>query len=85
MFYLGKLTGISGFVESSISPATSVDNKLWSWSYCIGLIIAGIIASFIDRERLGITDHVGYNVAVGALFVGFGTRMGCGCTSGMYH
>ena len=78
----GKLTGISGFVENSISPAVKFDEKLWSWSYLIGLMLAGTIASLVDRERLGIVSEVRYSTLVGALFVGFGTRMGCGCTSG---
>ena len=78
----GKLTGISGFVENSISPLVPLDDKLWAWSYMLGLIIAGLLASFVDKSRLGVTAHVGYNVIVGGFIVGFGTRMGCGCTSG---
>lgn len=78
----GKLTGISGFVENSISPAVKYDDKLWAWSYVIGLILAGFVASFVDKDRLGIVTEVRYSTLLGALFVGFGTRMGCGCTSG---
>mmetsp|Transcript_25365 Transcript_25365/g.42480 ORF Transcript_25365/g.42480 Transcript_25365/m.42480 type:complete len:150 (+) Transcript_25365:72-521(+) len=84
-FYLlfsGKLTGISGLVENSISPSNSLDDKLSSWAYLSGLIIAGGIASFVDRDRLGIVSVVGYDVLVAGLLVGFGTRMGCGCTTG---
>ena len=34
----GKLTGISGFVENTISPAMRLDDKLWSISYVMGLV-----------------------------------------------
>jgi uncharacterized protein len=78
----GKLTGISGFVENSISPALRADDKLWSWSYLCGLICSGIAVAAVDRHRLGISDEVDFSVVVGAILVGFGTRAGCGCTSG---
>lgn len=82
MINSGKLTGISGFVENSISPAVKFDDKLWAWSYVFGLMLAGFVTSFVDKDRLGIVTEVRYSTLVGALFVGFGTRMGCGCTSG---
>jgi uncharacterized protein len=78
----GKLTGISGIVENSISPGVKLDDKLWAWSYVLGLVLAGLAAGAVDRDRLGIAAEVRVSVLVGALFVGFGTRMGCGCTSG---
>ena len=78
----GKLTGISGFVENTITPKTSLDKKLWVWSYIIGLMLAGFATSYVDKDRLGITSEVRVSTIVGGLFVGLGTRMGCGCTSG---
>jgi uncharacterized membrane protein YedE/YeeE len=78
----GKLTGVSGFVENSISPAVKFDDKLWAWAYMLGLVLAGIAAAAVDKDRMGVQPEVRWNVLVGAFFVGIGTRMGCGCTSG---
>ena len=78
----GKLTGISGFVENTLSPRSSFDTKLWSSMYLIGLMVAGFCVQLVDRDRMGITSEVRFSTIIGALFVGFGTRMGCGCTSG---
>jgi uncharacterized membrane protein YedE/YeeE len=78
----GKLSGISGFVENTLSPAVPLDDKLWAIAYLVGLILAGITASAVDRPRLGVTTEVRWSLLLGALLVGFGARMGCGCTSG---
>lgn len=78
----GKLTGLSGFVETAITPRSKIDEKIWVWSYIIGMMLAGLGASYIDRDRLGITAEVRYSTLLAGLLVGFGTRMGCGCTSG---
>jgi uncharacterized membrane protein YedE/YeeE len=81
----GRLTGISGFVENSISPAVKLDDKLWALSYLLGLILAGMAAvgSGSDGEdRMGVVSEVRWSTLVGAVLVGLGTRMGCGCTSG---
>ena len=76
----GKVAGVSGIFASALDPrAPDRSPGLW---FLGGLILAGAAARFVGPSAL--PDAVpGLAVAVAAgLLVGFGTRLGSGCTSG---
>ncbi len=79
----GKIPGISGIVARIIRP--SPGDVSWRITFLIGLIAgAGLTALLkIGWQGYAVPDGRGLAVfAVAGLLVGFGTRMGGGCTSG---
>ncbi len=55
-----------------------------SWAYLAGLSVAGAIASLVPGSPYieSVDDIETMRVVVAGVLVGFGTRMGNGCTSG---
>ena len=77
----GKVPGISGIFGRLFAPATR--DKLWRVVFLVGLI-AGATWSFTLWESAALFRSMrplGV-MAVAGLLVGFGTRLGKGCTSG---
>jgi uncharacterized membrane protein YedE/YeeE len=78
---LGRITGISGIYSSLFS--LKFDN-FWKYSFLLGLLVGGIILhqlypnELFDHQIPGSTSKV----IIAGLLVGFGTRLGNGCTSG---
>ena len=81
LLFNGKITGISGIVGGIVSPAQS--DTLWRAVFIAGLITGGLLLGFVSPEvfEIGIVRSWGALVLAG-LLVGFGTRLGSGCTSG---
>lgn len=77
----GKIPGISGVFGRLLLPATA--DKTWRVVFLIGLI-AGAALSFSlwDSAALFRPTRPLAVMAVAGLLVGFGTRVGGGCTSG---
>lgn len=80
----GKIPGISGIVAKIIRP--KVGDVNWRVIFIIGMILgAGVTFYFSPRFADAFELPGGRNViaiAIAGLLVGFGTRMGGGCTSG---
>ncbi len=78
---LGRVAGISGIYSSILS----LDREnLWKYSFILGLIIGGFFLYQFFPEKLfdyQITGSTSRVITAG-LLVGFGTRLGNGCTSG---
>jgi len=83
----GKVTGISGIVHSLVTPRSHSMWTSWRTSYTLGLLAAGLvlaapaISSRLDAFGTPTTVSPAALI-VGGLLVGFGTRLGAGCTSG---
>ena len=77
----GKIPGISGVFGRLLVPATP--DKAWRVVFLIGLI-GGAALSFAlwDSAALFRPMRPLWVMAVAGLLVGFGTRLGGGCTSG---
>ena len=78
----GRIAGISGVLAGAMGQAPAGDRQ-WRWFFLAGLVIGGLLYLAFNDFQWGIaaaTPH--WSVLVGAMLVGFGTRMGNGCTSG---
>ncbi|MDI7775248.1 YeeE/YedE family protein [Asticcacaulis sp. EMRT-3] len=73
----GRIAGISGIFGNAVLHKP----QAWRWLFVGGLIVAGLMA-----RLFGIAPHTlgsgPFILAVSGLLVGFGTRLGNGCTSG---
>lgn len=77
----GRIAGISGIVGQLISNPTG--DAGWRIAFIVGLILAGPALMLITGSvpQAQVTDAWWLLIPAG-LLVGFGTRMGSGCTSG---
>ncbi|MEF9956457.1 MAG: YeeE/YedE thiosulfate transporter family protein [Acinetobacter sp.] len=79
LFVHGRIAGISGLVGQFLSPKT-VWNTPAFWLIA-GLIVVPFIYGWILQPKIEIQASPLMMVIAG-LLVGFGTRLGSGCTSG---
>ncbi len=80
MLSAGRLAGVSGILGGLL---TAGSDRGWRLAFIAGLITAALIGPMLGTSgpaRLSSSNLVLY--AVAGLLVGFGTRMGNGCTSG---
>ena len=81
MLLTGKIAGISGIFAGLLNVRS--DDRAWRMAFIAGLILVPVIAGSIGygmtQPRLPASWAV---IAVAGLLVGFGTRLGGGCTSG---
>ena len=77
----GRIAGISGVVSGAVFAETG--DKLWRFMFMLGLIAAPAIWMLAvgSVPPFEITKNWPLIIA-GGLLVGFGTRLGSGCTSG---
>src|ERR671911_1444506 len=77
----GRIAGISGIVGGLVNPKAG--DTLWRAAFVAGLIL-GALAYVLVKGGPTPVDVLASPPAilVGGLLVGFGTRMGSGCTSG---
>lgn len=81
MLFLGRVTGISGMIGNVLTNKPSV--SAWRISFLGGFIVAGLFFLNFYPQALPKTLPVPtYLLIIAGLLVGFGTRMGNGCTSG---
>jgi len=81
LFCNGKLVGISGILGSSLTKPTK--SFTWKYSFILGLILGGIILQNLSPKLFNFQINFNHWEAITAgLLVGFGTRLGSGCTSG---
>lgn len=81
LLFNGRIAGISGIVDGVVHPSRG--DVGWRAAFVVGLIAAGLALPLLWPAAL--PDELPRSVvimAVAGLVVGFGTRMGSGCTSG---
>ena len=77
----GRLSGISGIVGGLLAPK-SLDVG-WRVAFVAGLMVGALAYVLATGSALAVTMQASLPVLVVAgLMVGFGTRLGSGCTSG---
>ena len=76
----GRLAGISGILGGLLSPKST--DRGWRAAFVVGLLL-GVCVYVLATGDLSVTVEASLPVLVVAgLLVGFGTRLGSGCTSG---
>jgi hypothetical protein len=77
----GKIAGISGILGGMLGSAKS--DLYWRIAFVIGILAGGFLTPLITGDALVTTLPVPWWLIIPAgLLVGFGTRLGSGCTSG---
>ncbi len=77
----GRIAGISGIVAGALSAFAR--QSIWRYAFVLGLILGPLAVAAAGLARPPITLDASVPVLIGAgLLVGFGTRLGNGCTSG---
>ena len=80
MLMTGRIAGISGIVNGLIGNA---DGKGWRAAFVAGLILAPLVARlFSFTLPMPQMPSSWIVIASAGLLIGFGTRLGGGCTSG---
>ena len=78
----GRIAGISGLVARAIGIADSGPTKGQAIAFILALPLgAWVVGMFVRRPEVMVTASIPLLIAAG-LLVGFGTRLGSGCTSG---
>jgi uncharacterized membrane protein YedE/YeeE len=81
MLLAGRIAGISGIFGESL--AIGGGDKSWRFSFILGLVIAPLLSGFAGYPLPAPRMPDSWIVIVAAgLLVGFGSRLGGGCTSG---
>jgi uncharacterized protein len=76
----GDVAGISGILDAALGAPRR--NVVWRIPFLLGLVVVGLVASRFAPAALGAPVRGLLPVAIAGVLVGFGTRLGNGCTSG---
>lgn len=81
---LGRIAGISGIVGNLLQPATWGSVKQWGWrvAFVVGMVAAPVVWQWFAPLPAMEMPANPWVIVLAGLLVGFGTRLGSGCTSG---
>jgi len=79
----GRIAGISGIIGGVLDPTTESSERRWRVVFLLGLLLGGLpfLLLMPARFELGV-ERAPALVVLAGLLVGWGTRLGSGCTSG---
>jgi uncharacterized membrane protein YedE/YeeE len=75
----GRVAGVSGIVRGTLREAAGRRDGL---AFLAGLAVAGLAASMVGQAPAAALTRPLAPLLLAGVLVGFGTRMGGGCTSG---
>jgi uncharacterized protein len=83
MLGIGRLAGISGIVSNAM-VATDATDRPWRLAFILGLPLGAILVTALGlKDWSNVTFPATMTMtAIAGLFVGVGTTLGSGCTSG---
>jgi hypothetical protein len=77
----GRIAGVTGILGNI--PTTMPGDRAWRFAFVLGLLVAGLLAKAVFPAAFDAAPSRSMVVmAVAGVLVGFGTRLGNGCTSG---
>jgi uncharacterized membrane protein YedE/YeeE len=80
LLFNGRVTGVSGILGNFVS---SSGGRRWQGAFLLGLFAGGlIVAHYFPSHLQNLTGRTITTIALAGLFVGYGTSLGNGCTSG---
>lgn len=81
LFLNGRIAGISGMLGGLISTAGF--ERYWRVAFLVGIVLGAYVFSLFRPDMIDLrANYPVWLLALGGFLVGFGTRMGNGCTSG---
>ncbi|MFW6402824.1 YeeE/YedE family protein [Acinetobacter baumannii] len=80
LYINGRIAGISGLLAQFISPSRDIFKSPAFW-FIAGLVITPFIYGYFYQPEIEIKAN-SFVLILAGLLVGFGTRLGSGCTSG---
>ena len=76
----GRIAGISGIVNGAI---TFAKDEAWRWLFLGGMLSGGLLYEYVlAPQPTPVYGVAPLTMIIAGFLVGFGTRMGNGCTSG---
>ena len=78
--FFGRILGISGIVTRTLN--FDFGSGLWRPFFLIGLVVSPVVLSMIAPSPHGFEPMGLIPMMIGGFLVGYGTRVGSGCTSG---
>ncbi len=87
LLFEGRIAGISGILSGALKGRNDDEGPAWQVIFIGGLVLGGIVLTavqgFVERDFVMTELEISPLLAIAAgLLVGFGTRLGNGCTSG---
>ncbi|MTC78007.1 YeeE/YedE family protein [Providencia sp. wls1916] len=80
LIFNGRIAGISGILVGVLKPTKG--DTAWKLAFIVGILVAPLLfITFVYTPEVTIATSTPLLIAAG-LLVGFGTRLGSGCTSG---
>jgi uncharacterized membrane protein YedE/YeeE len=80
LFFTGRVAGISGIVGGLLRPEPG--EGAWRATFIAGLLVGGAALLAFSPASIGVPTRPFGALAASGLLVGFGARLGRGCTSG---
>lgn len=80
MLFSGKIAGISGAIGGLLNPQKH--EASWRAAFLTGMILSVLIVEPLGFSLPDVSDQNILIVSIAGILVGFGTRLGNGCTSG---
>jgi len=83
LYFKGRIAGISGVV-GGLTQLTNTPEGHFSWrlAFVLGIVLSSLIYGLFAVVPASQIDASYPLIVLAGLLVGFGTRMGSGCTSG---
>jgi uncharacterized protein len=76
----GRVAGISGILGGLFTPGP--EGRGWRWQFLGGLAAGGLLLRFLEPAVFASAGRSLPVLVLAGLLVGFGARLGGGCTSG---
>jgi len=81
MLFHGRIAGISGIVGGLLGPKPGEVG--WRLTFVLGLLVGGLALGFAHPSGFAVeVARSPVAIVAAGVIVGFGTRLGSGCTSG---
>ncbi len=76
----GRILGAAGVLGGLVPPRAG--DIAWRVALIAGLVAAPLVARLLFQPNAPVIEANGATLIIGGVLVGFGTRLGNGCTSG---
>lgn len=81
MLFNGKIAGVSGIFSGLLHPKAG--DFAWRAAFIAGIVVGGTVLFLLRPDLFGVGVERSIPILIlGGVLVGFGARLGSGCTSG---